>query len=219
MVEYPYRAPRKNIFLAAEIEAGSLRAPVRIRNMYETGAMIEGPALPLVGHAVLLARADIRMTGIVLWSRMGRCGLRFDGLAHVADWIAGKQVSTPLGPLVGQAGVDVTQAAIRSGESLEADQLLEPLVPQPSDKDSREIQVRIADEISAVQRQIASIADKLSDDRILLARHSAQLQGLQIASEVLDHLSKVLQAPDTRLAAETVSLGALRARLLATSLF
>jgi len=40
------RLPRKNLLLGATIEAGALSAPVRIRNLSETGALIDGAALP-----------------------------------------------------------------------------------------------------------------------------------------------------------------------------
>ncbi|HWU95368.1 MAG TPA: hypothetical protein VN029_07205, partial [Sphingomonas sp.] len=51
------RAPRKNLFLAAAIEAEALKVAVRIRNLYEGGAMLDGSVLPRAGTALVLRRA------------------------------------------------------------------------------------------------------------------------------------------------------------------
>ena len=56
---YGHREPRKNLLLAASVEAGQLVAPVRIRNMSEYGAMIDGPALPEVGSTLVLRRLQV----------------------------------------------------------------------------------------------------------------------------------------------------------------
>ena len=72
-------APRTNLMLAASIEAGALNAPVRIRNLSETGAAIEGPALPHIGASFTLRRLDVAIAGVVMWVTGGRCGVHFDG--------------------------------------------------------------------------------------------------------------------------------------------
>ena len=79
------RAPRKNLLLAATIEAGALKAPVRIRNLSEGGAMLEGAVLPDIGTAFMLRRLDIEIGGTVIWRESGRCGVEFDGPVEVLD--------------------------------------------------------------------------------------------------------------------------------------
>ncbi len=63
------RAPRTNLPLSATIEAGALKAPVRIRNMSANGAMLDGAALPPVGAALTLRRADLDIGATVIWQR------------------------------------------------------------------------------------------------------------------------------------------------------
>ncbi|HWU72845.1 MAG TPA: hypothetical protein VN137_05135, partial [Sphingomonas sp.] len=43
------RAPRKNLLLTATIRSQGVTAPVRIRNLSEKGAMVDGQALPEPG--------------------------------------------------------------------------------------------------------------------------------------------------------------------------
>ena len=83
------RSPRKNLLLSATIEAGHLKAPVRIRNLSETGAMLDGAALPDVGTSFTLRRLEIEIGATVVWASSGRCGVAFDGKVSVEDWVAG----------------------------------------------------------------------------------------------------------------------------------
>ncbi|NWM10776.1 hypothetical protein GY642_25995, partial [Escherichia coli] len=57
------RLPRKNLLLAATIEADGLRVPVRIRNLSEGGAMVDGSVLPRAGTLLTLTRAEIEVGG------------------------------------------------------------------------------------------------------------------------------------------------------------
>src|SRR5690606_32539453 len=62
------RAPRKNVMLAASISASTVSAPVRIRNLSEAGAMIDGPALPDAGSTLMLNRLELSVTAVVVWN-------------------------------------------------------------------------------------------------------------------------------------------------------
>lgn len=223
MTHHVERAPRKNIFLAAAIEAGALKAQVRIRNMSVTGAMIDGAVLPARGAALVLKRGEVEIGAVVIWSLAGRCGIKFDGSAHVEEWIAGKRLPEADASLTGQGRVDAVQAAIRAGRSL--DSLEEArqwsaapaLSPLPSSRDA--MPGRIGEEVAAIQRLIEAVGDSLSDDPLMLARHANHLQSLQSASEVLNQLARVLQASNVEAAVESVTLQALRARLLRKPMF
>jgi hypothetical protein len=210
------RAPRKNIFLAATIVSGQAVGPVRIRNMSETGAMLEGAFLPMPGTRLVLERQEMRIEADVVWVVGGRCGIRFDGVAFVDDWIAGKQTGRA-NELQGQARVDAIQAAVRSGSNrpsmlpaVEAADAIEP---------SWDILARIASETAALERSLSVVADQLSDDPLILSRHLNSIQTLQGAIEILNHLTTVIGASDMVGAADRVVLQALRARLLAKALF
>lgn len=210
------RAPRKNIFLAATIASERTVGPVRIRNMSETGAMLEGAFLPMPGARLLLERQEMRIEADVVWVAGGRCGIRFDGAAFVDDWIAGKQTGRASG-VQGQARVDAIQAAFRSGSdrpsmlpAAEAAEVIEPALGMLA---------RIASETATLKRSLAVVADQLSDDPLILSRHLNSIQTLQGAVEILNHLTTVIGADDMLGAADRIVLQALRARLLAKPLF
>lgn len=103
--------------LAATIAAGPVSAPVRIRNLSEAGAMIDGPALPDAGSTLTLNRLELSVAGTVIWNRGGRCGLRLASTVAVDDWIAGVR-STAHPTSLGQMRIDKIQAAIRGGAVL-----------------------------------------------------------------------------------------------------
>ena len=208
------RAQRKNLFLAAEIETDGVKLPVRIRNLSEGGAMIEGAALPGVGAALILRRLQVELAGSVIWRTAGRCGVKFSEAAFVEEWVAGRRlVERTLGR--GQARVDVIQAAIRGGAALADDG------PSPSGAaaDDRNLDHRLAEELAYVRRLLDIVGDELSDDPIMLQRHAHTLQNFDMACQILAHISAILGAPDRADAVAAVTLEELRTRLLRKSTF
>jgi hypothetical protein len=109
-----FRAPRKNLLLSAVLRSQGVTAPVRIRNLSEKGAMIDGNALPEPGATVMLERLEVEMRGVIVWRTGGHCGISFDGAISVNEWVNGRRApATVFGQ--GQRRVDNIQAAIRSG--------------------------------------------------------------------------------------------------------
>lgn len=205
----PQRPPRKNLLLAAVIRSEGVSAPVRIRNVSEKGAMIDGEALPEPGASLLLQRLDIEMRGTVVWRTNGRCGIRFDGAASIDEWVVGRRApSSVFGQ--GQARVDSIQAAIRSGQAVVED---EP-APVCAPESITDVEARIADELDYVQRLLDGVGDDLIDDPVLLQRHGHTLQHFDQACQIIGHLSAILKAEDRPAALAGVTLEALRARLL-----
>ena len=178
------RPPRKNLLLAATIEAGALSAPVRIRNLSETGAT-------------------------VVWRAAGRCGIRFAGVVCVDDWAIGKRRAASLFEH-SQAGVDARQAAIRSGASLPADDCAAMTAPPRADI----LEGRIAEELAYLRRVLDSVGDTLSDDAIILQRHGGALQQIDATCQILAELAAILGSRDRVAAAVAVNMHDLRARLL-----
>ena len=207
------RAPRKNLLLAATIEAGALKAPVRIRNLSESGAMLEGAALPDIGTTFMLRRMEIEIGGTVVWREGGRCGVAFDGKVSVDEWSAGVPQAPRLGAR-GQARVDEIQSVIRSGGQLPID-VPSPTRPIPP----TELNRRIAEEIDHAGRLLESVADELTDDPVLLQRHGEALQRFDIACQIIGHLGVVVGAPDRQAAIENVVMEDLRSRLLRKAIF
>jgi hypothetical protein len=85
------RAHRSNLFLAASIEVAGTASPVKIRNLSETGGMLEGPAFPAIGTALTLKRQEVEIEATVVWLRPPRCGVAFQGRIGVAEWVSGKR--------------------------------------------------------------------------------------------------------------------------------
>jgi hypothetical protein len=207
------RAPRKNLLLAATIEAGALKAPVRIRNLSESGAMLDGAALPDVGTTFMLRRLEIEIGGTVVWREGGRCGVAFDGKVSVDEWSAGVPQAPRLGAR-GQARVDEIQSVLRSGGQLPID-VPSPTKPIPP----AELNRRIAEEIDHAGRLLESVGDELTDDPVLLQRHGEALQRFDIACQIISHLGTVVGAPDRQAAIENVVMEDLRSRLLRKAIF
>jgi hypothetical protein len=208
------RAPRKNLFLSATIEAGALKTAVRIRNMSATGAMIDGAALPSVGADLTLRRLAVEIGATVVWRAQGRCGIQFDGAVSIEAWIAGKY-QAERSDVRGQARVDAIQAAIRSGTPLPKDTAI---ARQPPSK-AVSLDRRIAEELLYVKRLLDAVGDDLTKDPIMLQRYSRTLQNFDAACQILDHLSTIVGADDPAEAAAAITMQELRARLVGKALF
>lgn len=196
------RPPRTNLLLAATIQADFGSVPVRIRNLSEGGAMIEGGALPAVGERLTLGRAQLAVGATVAWRSGGRCGLRFDRAVSVGLWAAGLKLPT------GQADVDAMQAAVRSAAAPPP-----PSAPAPRPVLDEEVEQRIAEEIGLVARLIEAMGDELADEPAVVHRHPATLQHFDLTVQTLRHLARILTAEDRAAAIAAIGMDDLRARL------
>jgi hypothetical protein len=104
-------AGRSNVFLAAVLHGGAGAAPVRIRNISATGALIEATSLPPAGTAVRLVRGDLCAGGELAWTSARHAGIRFADAVDVEAWV--KRVGHS-----GQQRVDGVVAALRRSESV-----------------------------------------------------------------------------------------------------
>jgi hypothetical protein len=202
----PPRAPRKNVMLAASISAGAVSAPVRIRNLSETGAMIDGAALPDPGSTLMLKRLELSIAARVVWTREGRCGLSLGSAIVVEDWIAGAS-SAPA--LAAQFRVDQLQAAIRSGAALPAE--TRAAAPEPANAEP--VERSIAAELARVRRTLDAVTEELTDDVDVLMRHERAMQNFDIAVQVIAELATVMAADDRHAAVGKVQMHELRSRL------
>ena len=207
------RAPRTNLLLSATIETASLKAPVRIRNLSEGGALLEGAVFPDVGGVLTLCRLEIAIDATVMWRAGSRCGIQFKGKAAVADWVSGTQSRSSHN--IDQARVDSIQAAVRSGRPIPVSKggsAPPPVVDTDLDR-------RIAEEISYVKRLLEIVGDELTDAPIVVQRYSRSLQSFDLACQILGHLSTILTASNRDAAVQAVGMEDLRARLLRKPLF
>lgn len=192
---------RTNLFLSAMVEEDGLAEVVRIRNLSLMGAMIEGSGLPGQGKGVVLKRGSVEVRCTIMWDAGQKRGLRFAAPVPVESW-TGK-----IGVSAGQQRVDAIQAAIRSGASLATQGPSAPPPPRVP------LEGRIAEELRQLRRIVEAIGDDLSGDLETLQRHGQSLQQLDRASQILGHLSEVIEASDKRAAVEAIAMSDLRARL------
>lgn len=205
----PDRPPRKNLLLAATIEADGLKVPVRIRNLSEGGAMLDGSVLPRPCTQLVLRRSEIEVEARVVWQSQGKCGVSFGtSVVTVDEWVSGTRVATFNGHR-GQARVDAIQEAVRSGAALPS----EPPAPDnaPGLADLGE---RLVEEIFQVRRLLDGLGEHLVEDPHVIAEHLEVLQNLDRASQILEHVGAILGAEDPGAAAQEVAMQDLRARLL-----
>ena len=204
-------APRTNLLLAATAEVGGRSLPVRIRNLSETGAMIEGAGLPEAGVQLVLVRGDLQVAATVAWAAGSRRGVRFGGPTPVNEWTGGKPKAIDCTGLRDQRRVDAIQAEARanpvSGRALRSAEA-PSTVPVVADLDSR-----LADELGYVQRLIEGLGDELISDLLLIQRHGKSLQSLDLVGQILGHVSAILRADDKAAVVEDIGMEDLRARL------
>jgi hypothetical protein len=71
------QSSRSNVLLAATIELGGASIPVKLRNLSELGALIEGDKLPLEGTEITFCRNDLRVPGRIAWVSKKQAGVAF----------------------------------------------------------------------------------------------------------------------------------------------
>jgi hypothetical protein len=85
-------------------------------------------------------------------------------------------------------------------------------------RSSSTIELRIAEEVDCVRRHLEMLGATLAADPILLHRHGTSLQSVDLMNQLLGHLARVIECDDKVAAAQQVSHGDLRSRLLRKSL-
>lgn len=198
-------APRTFLMLAATVSCGAAMYQVRIRNVSETGALIEGADLPAGGQEILLSRGETEIDAIVAWASGSRRGVHFSRPVAVDTWRAGKPATAPP---ASQGRVDLIQAAARAGRPAA------PLpAPAPEDRWIPELDSRMAEELAFVQRLVEGLGDELVADAEIVHRHAHALQNIDVASQILGYLSRVIGAHDRADAVRDIGMEDLRARL------
>jgi hypothetical protein len=198
---------RTNLMLAATIEAGGRTAAVRIRNLSETEALIEGAGLPEKGEALVVSRGALAISATVAWSGGGKCGVRFGRPTPVSEWTGGKPRPLECTGLRDQRRVDAIQADARSQAGAEP----LPAASAPAAL-PEQLEKRLADELAYVQRLIESMGDELVSEPIVVRHHARALQKVDIASQILGYLAAIIVADDRAAAVEAVGMEDLRAR-------
>jgi PilZ domain len=71
------RSRRAPVLLAATIEVDGVAQPVKLRNLSEDGALIEGERLPAEGSTSFFQRNDLRLKSRVVWVHGRFAGVAF----------------------------------------------------------------------------------------------------------------------------------------------
>lgn len=72
------RSRRSPVLLAATVDVGGKSVGVKLRNLSEEGALIEGEGLPVEGSSTFFERNDLRVQGRVAWVQGRYAGIAFD---------------------------------------------------------------------------------------------------------------------------------------------
>jgi hypothetical protein len=71
------RSRRAPVFLAASIEVAGVSEPVKLRNLSEEGALIEGDRLPEEGSISFFQRNELRLKSRIVWVHGRFAGVAF----------------------------------------------------------------------------------------------------------------------------------------------
>jgi hypothetical protein len=117
-----------------------------------------------------------------------------------------------LGAPAHQRAVDAIQAAIRAEGTATRPPLFKPAPPRPAPS-SDLLDHRIAEELEAIARRLELLGGTLANDPILLHRHAAQLQSIDLIKQTLGHLAQVVATEEREKAVALITLTELKARL------
>jgi hypothetical protein len=184
------------MFLAAVMRAGREQAPVKVRNMSASGAMIETPLCPSPGTEAVLMRGPLVVQGTVVWSSGNRCGLRFSSEVSVKEWLAAPTA-------VHQQRIDEMVALVKAGKMAGSSDL----VGGEGEARATRSREQLVDDLGAVISLMEDLEDDLASSGETLVRHGLKLQNLDIAMQMLRAVSAEL-APESR--SESASLAALQ---------
>jgi hypothetical protein len=111
-----------------------------------------------------------------------------------------------------QRAADAMQAAVRAEGQVVRPPLFKPAPPPPRPSQNL-LDHRISEELEAIARRLEMLGGTLANDPILLHRHAAQLQSIDLIEQMLGHLSQVVAAEDKDQAVAAITLSGLKARL------
>lgn len=87
------RSRRSPVLLAATVEVAGKPVAVKLRNLSEEGALIEGEQLPLEGSSTIFGRNDLRLKSRLVWVHGRYAGVAFDQPLKTEDVL--RNIPTP----------------------------------------------------------------------------------------------------------------------------
>ena len=168
------------MFLVATLTAEETSAAVRVRNLSPTGALVEAPALPCVGSAVVLRRGALEAVGRVAWAGAGRAGLSFTTPVTVSAWLPTRQSAR-------QAQVDRIAFGVKhaAGAPGAMPAIAEPVFMSP--------EAALAD-LARLRAELDHLGEMLAQDAAVVANHPE----IQLFDSAVQRLAKIGDALRTR---------------------
>lgn len=74
------RSRRSHVLMAAQLVGEGESFDVKMRNLSEHGALVEGPRLPAAGATVRFRKGELNLASHVAWVDGSRAGVAFDSL-------------------------------------------------------------------------------------------------------------------------------------------
>jgi hypothetical protein len=131
----------------------------------------------------------------------------------VSFWTKAARIATD-----SQTGSDVIRADFgadpKPRPSIRRDPRPLPKATIPTDDHLR---LRLAEELEYARRMLSSMGDELSSDGLIVSRHIAELQTIDIVGQMLGHIASVVRSSDPPAAINAIGMGALKARLMRRS--
>lgn len=166
---------RTNLFVSARLSWGQGFAPVVIRNLSASGALVEAAVLPAPGSSVELSRGRLRVRGRVIWCQERRAGLELSSRIIVSDWL-------PQGSAVAQARVDRVIHDLRGGDC--AKTAAASSLPEAPETGT------LFEELTELKQKIESAVEQLAADPSVIAEHADKLQLLDMVAHRLANALK-----------------------------
>lgn len=170
---------RKAMFVTANLSSAAMTGNVRVRNISDSGALIEADALPPVGERVKLRKGDLTATGTIVRREGKQAGIRFERPVNAIDWLPNKARS--------QLMVDIAFETIKPR--------FEGGPPAPNacaDTDALPSSPATRDELEGIADMLDALADRMSEDPVIVASYLDKLQVLDIASQKLRKVGRNL---------------------------
>lgn len=158
--------------MMATVYAAGSSTPVRVRNMSQSGALVEAAGLPPAGTKIRISRGSLEAIGDIMWVDANKAGLRFASPVRVADWLpVGKRGG-------GQQLIDEMVHRARVGAAARS----------PSSEPFDQANQSFAGELSHLRCLLERAGEELASDSAVTTRHPS---ALQIIDGVAQSLAKL----------------------------
>lgn len=185
---------RAKLFISAMLEFAGRVTTVRVRNLSEGGAQIEGNNLPIQGDEVCISRGVLTANGVIVWARRNIAGIQFNTPLDLEAWL----------PRARAVDYDTAYSLLEQKEARKEQEHLSSL----------ELHLRLAEELSFCARSLEHTGNQLAGNGFVLTKFSDELQSIVLIQHTLEEIGRVLSATDPDLATRKIQLGDLRRRLL-----